>query len=354
MGLYALIVRVYPAGVMLALAALLVGCLGSSPGHRESGPARGVRESDSAPRPGAACESKIGVRVSVPARAGKVAIGGYANLVSVGEGYLWVPVAAPVARKPEQVTLVRVEVRTGQVRRYRLRNSGEVRVTVGAGAVWLADPQTRMVTRLDVATGRRRTVRPFHGDQAPREIEADANGVWVVPESGAAVAELDPRSARVRRRVRMEAAEIGDVALDGRHAWFSTTSGDVVRVDRRSGRVAGSSVKVGATALDIDVGEGQVWVDLGDSDRLARLDAGTGQLLGRVPSGGSVFAIAIGFGSVWATNYGPDTVTRLHATTGGRIGEPLPGGTDPKGVATGAGSVWIADAGDCTLTRIAP
>jgi streptogramin lyase len=353
-ALYTLIVRACPAGLTLALAALLAGCLGSSPRPRESGPGRDVRASDSTPRPGAACDRKIGVRVSVPARAGKVAIGGYANLVAVGQGYLWVPVAAPAAREPGQIALLRVDVRTGQVRRYRLRGSGEVRIRVGAGAVWLADPQTRRVTRLDIATGRRRTARPFHGAQAPREIDADANGAWVVPAAGAAVVELDPESARVRRRVRLDTAEIGDVALDHRHAWFSTTSGKVLRVDRRSGRVMGSPIEVGATALDIEVGEGQVWVDLGESDRLAHLDARSGRLLGRVPSGGSVFAIVIGHGSVWATNYGADTVTRLDAKTGERIGAALPSGTDPKGVATGEGSVWIADAGDCTVTRLAP
>jgi streptogramin lyase len=67
-----------------------------------------------------------------------------------------------------------------------------------------------------------------------------------------------------------------------------------------------------------------------------------------------VFAIAIGHGSVWATNYGPDTVTRLDAETGERIGRPIPTGPDPKGIAVGAGSVWVANAGECTVSRLAP
>jgi hypothetical protein len=305
-------------------------------------------------RPGAACGREIGSHTPMPAEAGKVVSGGYANLLAVGAGRLWIPLADPAAGGPARVDLLAIDTRSGAVRRHRLRASGEVRIRVAAGAVWLADPQTAKVTRLDVESGRRRVVRPYRDGQAPREIAADRDGVWLVPATGGTVLELDPRTARIRNRVQLDAAEIGDVALGARHAWFSTTRGEVIRLDRRSLRPAGEPVEVGATALDIEVAGGEVWVDLGDEDRLAHLDAESGRLVGHAPSGGSVFAIAVGHGSVWATNYGPDTVTRLDARTGERVGDPLETGTDPKGIAVGAGGVWVADAGDCTVTRLAP
>jgi hypothetical protein len=323
---------------------LLAGCDGSpEPGEREP-----------AARTGVACGRDVGSRTPVPVGAGKVVTGGYANLVAVGAGRLWVPLAAPGATGPGLVDLLAIDTRSGAVRRHRLRGSGEIRIRVAAGAAWLADPQTATVTRLDAGSGRRRVVRPYPRGQAPREIAADREGVWLVPETGGTVLELDPRTALVRNRVRIDAAEIGDVALDDRHAWFSTTGGEVIRLDRRTRRPAGEPVEVGTTALDIEVADGQVWVDLGDEDRLAHHDAESGRLVGRSPSGGSVFAIAVGHGSVWATNYEPDTVTRLHARTGERIGDPLESGSDPKGIATGAGAVWVADAGDCTVTKLAP
>lgn len=337
--------RALATGVSLAAAAL-TGCMGSS---GEGDPGSAHRE-----RAGRSCGSDIGARTLVPGGAGRVATGGYANLVAVGAGRLWVPVAPPGAGSPGPVELLAIDIPGGDVERHRLRGSGEVRIRVAGGAVWLADPQTATVTRLDVASGRRRAVRFPPGDGAPREIAADGAGAWLVPSAGGTVVELDARTARVRHRVRLDAAELGDVALDARHAWFSTTAGEVIRVDRRSRRPVGEPVKVGSTALDIEVGQGQVWVDLGDEDRLAHLDARSGRLLGHAASGGSVFAIAVGHGSVWATNYGPDTVTRLDAETGRRIGGPLETGADPKGIATGEGAVWVADAGDCTVTKLIP
>jgi streptogramin lyase len=333
------------AAVAAALA--LGGCLGSDEDT-------GEREAPAAAQAGeTGCDRRVGSRVTVPSRSGTIPIGGFANLVEFSEGRLWVPVAPPRESEPGGVQLLRIAVPEGGVRRYAVRASGEVRIRVAGGTAWLADPQTGVVTRLDVDSGRRVRTRPFGDGQAPRELDADRDGVWVLAETGGMVAELSPATGRVLRRVRLDAAELGDVALARGSAWFSTTDGRLLRVSRRSGRVEGS-VKVGDTALDVEVGEGQVWADLGDADRLAHVDDRSMRLVGHAANGGGVFAIAIGHGSVWATNYGPDTVTRLDAATGERIGAPLPTGPDPKGIATGAGSVWVADAGECTVMRIAP
>ena len=318
------------------------------------------RRSDEGGSPGAvtasaagdACEPVRG-RVAIPERNGRIAIGGYANLVAVGEGYVWVPVAD--AALPERVTLLRIDPISGAVARWPYRGSSEVRVRTGAGAVWLADPQTRELTRIDVATGRRVATQPFGTRRGPREFAVGAGAVWLVPERGGDLAVGDLRNGHVRRRIRTGVSTIGDVAPAGRSVWLSTAGPPaVIRLDARTGRRLGRPVRVGATALDIEATPERAWVDLGDEDTLIGVvtDAPAPDL--RAANGGTVFAIALGFGSVWATNYGSDTVTRLDASSGEPIGEPIPTGADPKGIAVGMGAVWVANAGECTLSRIAP
>ena len=298
------------------------------------------------------CETVRG-RVAIPAGNGRIALGGYANLVAVGEGYVWVPVADPA--RPERVTLLRIDPVSGAVARRPYRGSSEVRVRTGGGAVWLADPPTRELTRIDVATGRQVVSRPFGARRGPREFAVGAGAVWLVPERGGDLAVADLRTGEVRRRIRTGVSTIGDVAPAGRTVWLSTAGPPaVIRLDARTGRRLGKPVRVGATALDIEATPERAWVDLGDEDTLVGVVTHAPAPDLRAANGGTVFAIALGFDSVWATNFGSDTVTRLDASTGEPIGEPIPTGADPKGIALGMGAVWVANAGECTLSRIAP
>jgi YVTN family beta-propeller protein len=323
-----------------ALAAMLVAAyLESDPPDR---PAR-----VSAPAPGDPCEARGDDRVAIPDGTGEIPLGGYANLVATGEGYVWVPVADAEGR----VTLLRLDPASGAVERLPYEGSGEVRVAAGGGAAWLADPQTGELTRLDVATGHRTVTRPFGRRRAPREIAVGPDDVWIVPEIGGDLALADLHNGRIRRRIRTGVSTVGDVAPAGRTAWLTSAGPPaVIRLDATTGREFGRT-RVSATALDVAATPGRAWVDLGEADTLIGVDR-NGSVM-RAPNGGEVFAVALGFGSVWATNYGADTVTRVDAATGAVVAT-LPTGDDPKGVATGAGAVWIANAADCTLTRLEP
>jgi streptogramin lyase len=300
-----------------------------------------------------ACDSRIHGRVPIPAGTGRIPIGGYANLVAVGEGYVWVPVAD--GDGPGRVTLLRIHPVSGVIARWPYHGSSEVRIATGGGAVWLADPQTRRLTRIDATTGRETVTRPFGIRRAPRELGVGAGGVWLVPGRGGDLAVADLGDGKVSRRVRTGVETIGDVAPTGSVVWLSTAAPPgVMRLDARTGRRLGRLVRVSATALDIAATEDRAWADLGDEDALVAVDAGNEEAALQAPNGGDAFAIALGFGSVWVTNYGDDTVTRLNAASGEPEGAPIPVGADPKGIAIGMGAVWVATAGACTLTRIVP
>jgi hypothetical protein len=137
----------------LAIAALLAVAVAACWGSDQR-----ADQSESPPRataavPGDACDARVRGRVRIPVGSGRIAIGGYANLVAVGDGYVWVPVA-DAAVPAERVTLLRIDPVSGVVEGRRYGGSSEVRIRAGGGAVWLADPQTRELTRIDVVTGR--------------------------------------------------------------------------------------------------------------------------------------------------------------------------------------------------------
>ena len=293
-----------------------------------------------------ACEP-VGDRVSIPGGTGRVPVGGFANLVAVGEGSLWVL----VAESRERRVVLRIDPRDGRVRRYPFDGSEEARLAAGAGALWLTDPQSGAVTRIDAATGHATEVRPF-GTTAARELSVAAAAVWVSPDTGGRLARLDPATGRVEQRIRLPGVdEIADLDVGAATIWVTTGADErVVRI--RGGRPVGAT-HVGAETLDVEAAGDHAWVDLGDADTLVRI-APDGRVVRRVGNGRNAFAIAVGHGSVWVTNYGLGTVTRLDQRTGERVGRPIGAGRDVKGAAAGEGAVWVANADECTVSRIEP
>jgi streptogramin lyase len=303
----------------------------------------GGGEGGEAARP---CEP-VGDRVAIPDGTGRVAVGGFANLVAVGEGSLWVL----VAESRDRQVVLRIDPRDGRVRRHRYDGSEEARLAAGAGALWLTDPQSGAVTRIDAATGRATDVRPF-GTTAARELSVAGDAVWVSPDAGGRLARLDPATGRVEQRIRLPGVnEVADLDVGAAAIWVTTgEDGRVVRI--RDGRPVGAT-RTGAETLDVEAAGDHAWVDLGDADTLVRV-APDGGIVRRVGNGRNAFAIAVGYGSVWVTNYGLGTVTRLDERTGERIGRPVGAGRDVKGAAAGEGAIWVANADECTVSRIEP
>ena len=98
---------------------------------------------------------------------------------------------------------------------------------------------------------------------------------------------------------------------------------------------------------------GAVWVTNHDEDTVTRIDASTGQVIGKpIRVGRSPLGIAVGEGGVWVANNLDGTVTRIDASTGQVIGNPIRVGKQPWGIALGPTIVWVTNTGDDTVTRI--
>jgi YVTN family beta-propeller protein len=190
------------------------------------------------------------------------------------------------------------------------------------------------------------------------------------PSTGASLVRIDPRTGRVAGRVPVGADPTG-VAVGGGAVWVTSfKERSVWRIDTRTHQVVRASAN--GTPTGIAVGEGNAFVANGEDPQtsVTRLDAATGAQLDASSLDAAV--VASGDAGVWAA--GEFVVTRLNggltAATGGR--GPISSGSAHQvtvpfpmdevhfryqfsAIAVGEGGVWvIGDANDRELAKISP
>jgi len=239
-------------------------------------------------------------------------------------------------------------------------------IAAGAGAVWVADPDTSTLVKIDPRTRKivRRTAIDPNG--VPTGIAAGLGALWVTVNHAHGTIELlkiDP--------------SLG-------------TSEDTLVLDRLRGPNGG---ELYGTEVGIAVGSGSVWTAEGAESRVSRIDPTT--LTRRVVAQGmpTLQGIAVGGNAVWVA--GPNQATRVDTGTGATTSTPPSGqtaeiasiavspttvyfatsaepvvwsidpenvqangttpiGAGPAGVAIGEGGIWVTSSVNGTVSRLAP
>lgn len=172
-------------------------------------------------------------------------------------------------------------------------------IAVTGSAVWAINPDLS-VSRIDPRTNR--LVARVAGVRA-ENIAAGAEGVWIVEEGR--IAEIDPRTNAVARRIDVPAESLAPLAVGAGAVWVADPlGGSVWRVDPAP-----------------------------DPDDV---------VLRQIPLDRWVGGVAFGEGAVRATNEIADRVYRIDPGT--NEPEVIAGLTAPRGVAVGEGSTWITAA----------
>lgn len=214
-------------------------------------------------------------------------------------------------------------------------------------------------------------------------VAATAEGVWVT--AGSAVVELDPRSARVERRVQTGRQSPLDLGLSDGNVWVSSveggyTAGAVTRIPWPAGKASRPLVLPTRPVYSLAVGGGTTWALVGPwgSTRLAAIDqttrrtafhairnvgwlaaddTGTTRGLFGVTTAGKAIRInaggtkawtaetariesplTVGLGSVWAASRA--TLYRLDPRTG-QVEAKIPIANAAATLAVGGGRVWM-------------
>lgn len=211
-------------------------------------------------------------------------------------------------------SLVKLDSRTGDVLDVFPGAGGVGFVVATDEAVWVEDPDRRVLTRLDPSSGDAQQVGMDAGG-----ISAGSNGrLWVAARNPARALLFGRQSLRAPlRTIDIDAPSVDDLAVADGKLWV----------------VAPDSAVEGGTAT------------------LLRISLKSGEVDLRRPAGKTGWAIAYGYDAAWVANYEPGTVTRvgddgLVSRIGVRNG--------PQPIAAGAGGVWVGHFHEPKLAKIDP
>ncbi len=225
--------------------------------------------------------------------------------------------------------------------------------TIGAGSVWVSNPRTGNVLRID--SGGQVIARVEVGGR-PGAVAFGGGRLWVADEDGAGITAIDAetnrpvgaghrasRGAAATRRRRRRG--LGEQRLH-RDRSPHRPRRTPCRA-RRSGSAAGRPGS--PSAAD------SVWVANSRSGTVTRVDPSLRAILGDpIPVGARPGGIDAGTSTVWVANAAEATVSRIDIGSGEIVGDPIGVASDPGAVAVGASAVWVASNDDGTVTRIEP
>jgi len=235
-------------------------------------------------------------------------------------------------------------------------------LSAGAEAIWLSNPPSREVYRLDPRTGA--AVARINVPQGPCAASDFGFGsLWTATCDKPGLAEIDPATNHVSRHLPLGVGAVLDggeasIAAGEGAVWVVLQGGcsescAVARIDPRSLEVtARIPVRQGAAA--VRAGEGAVWVTNPLKSLVQKIDPTSNRVVATTRVGPAPRFLAVGEGGVWTLNQQDGSVTRLDPPSG-KAAATIPAEVVGQGgdITTGGGSVWVRGSG-YLLTRVDP
>jgi YVTN family beta-propeller protein len=222
-------------------------------------------------------------------------------------------------------------------------------ITAGNGSLWVTNPDTEMVTRIDEET--QTVINTIGVGGAPAGIAAGEGAIWVVESGDRTVSRISPDTNETVG----DPIEVGndpvDVAVSEAAVWVTNRiDGTVSKIDPEGGQVV-KTIPVGLDPSAITVGFGSVWVANAGSNDVVRIDPETDAVASPIGVGNGPATVEASAEGIWVANGLDDTVSLIDPGTG-KVASTIPVGDGPSGVAFTEGAVWVSNESDGTLSRI--
>ena len=165
-------------------------------------------------------------------------------------------------------------------------------------AVWVIN-RDLTVSRIDPRSNR--IVATIDGVKA-RNVAVGDGEVWVAEKEG--VAEIDPGTNSIARRLRLDVPFLSTLAVGGGAVWVTDPEqGNVWRIDTR-GKLEGTAIPIETWVGGLSFGEGAVWVTNEIGDAVHRIDPRTNTVR-RIGQASSPRGVDAADGEVWVTSASP-------------------------------------------------
>ena len=213
-------------------------------------------------------------------------------------------------------------------------------MVIGGGSVWVRDEHS--VKRVDATSGR--VVATIELEHSPNGIAWSEQGVWTAGNGQAT--RIDPRTNRAGEAIDTPALS-EDIAIEAGIVWLPGNGGDedgyVERITADEGQVNTQPLTIGVQPGAVGSGGGFVFFADEQEEALRKVDARTGEIVGRsLPLGTFPSDVEVGPEGVFVL--GSDAIVRVDPTTMKET-ERIPLTTEIDDMAVGEGYLWMAEAG---------
>ena len=276
--------------------------------------------------------------------------------LAIGAGKAWVS-------SYERDVVTPIDEHTGRPGKAVETGDGPAGLAIGDGSLWISQTSAGTLGRVDLKLGRLLGAATPLSSADGDVIEIGESGVWATnPFQGSGeVGRIDPRSGKVMKRIPVPNGLNGDLAVGESGVWVvNKRRSSITAIDPRSAEVMGRPIPVGKPMKDftgdVAVGAGAVWASSPEDDTVSRIDPRSREILDEieVPSGvGNDLAFGLGF--VWVIDDG-NSLVRIDPRSSSVTGRPLPG--SPVGaeeLEVGRDALWLSGSADRdTVLRIEP
>ena len=229
-------------------------------------------------------------------------------------------------------------------------------MTIGYGALWVADCKAKTVNRIDIRTNKVTAVIPtgLASPDGEMNVVSGAGSIWVASDKSGVIARIDPATNKVIASIKVEPGSCYLAFGEGALWAVSAGTQTLQKIDPRS-NTAVVTTKLGKVPGFLAAGEGGVWVQEQGDGAVARVDPATGAVTGRVKVDETLKwgDIDTGGGKVWLRTTVGQTFVVLDPKSLAilaRVGNPVGSGAlryTPDGIWTSAHDVhslsWWAD-----------
>lgn len=229
-------------------------------------------------------------------------------------------------------------------------------MTIGYGALWVADCKAKTVNRIDIRTNKVTAVIPtgLASPDGEMNVVSGAGSIWVASDKSGVIARIDPATNKVIASIKVEPGSCYLAFGEGALWAVSAGTQTLQKIDPRS-NTAVVTTKLGKAPGFLAAGEGGVWVQEQGDGAVARIDPATGAVTGRAKVDETLKwgDIDTGGGKVWLRTTVEQTFVVLDPKSLAilaRVGNPVGSGAlryTPDGIWTSAHDVhslsWWAD-----------
>jgi YVTN family beta-propeller protein len=240
----------------------------------------------------------------------RILVRGEARGLAAGADAVWLAVADPLA---ERGTVLRIDPKTRRVVAQVLAGTWPTSLAADSGGVWVVNsaPFYKPGRLLRVAaTTNRLAGRAVPLGRAPSGITLGAGAVWVADALEGTVRRIDPSRRRVLAKIRVGRQPYG-LAFAAGSVWVTNSDDSTLtRIDASTNRVV-AAIRVGRDPYGIAADSRSLWVANVGAGTVSQIDASSGRLVRRVAVGTEPLAVAVTSGGVWVTHNSDGRVTRL-------------------------------------------